>query len=184
MLRRMPADADPEHEAAAAGLLEGGRHPGDYRRRPVHHVEDERHETESARAPGQRRERRPALEDGIAPDSPADEVVPDRDAVVARGLQAPGLLTEPCVRDADRPQVDEHRERRRRPRGGAQSPAVTAGLVAAARATRMVVAVRRSSSSSGRYESSEVTFGPRTSLTVRMVAARTSSPAACARAAR
>src|SRR5450759_3523360 len=89
MLRRMSADADPEHEAATAGLLERGRHPGDHRRLPVHHVEDERHEAESARAPGQRRERRPALEDGIAPDSPADEVVPDRDAVVARGLQAP-----------------------------------------------------------------------------------------------
>ena len=56
--------------------------------------------------------------------------------------------------------------------------------VPASRAISIVSSIDRLSSSSGRYDSSEVASSERTSLTVRIVAAETSEPAARARAAR
>ena len=72
-------------------------------------------------------QRRPRLEDRVGADAAADEMVPARDAGVAGRLEAERLLAPPGEGDADRPQVDDDRERRAHIRARDKSSRIACG---------------------------------------------------------
>jgi hypothetical protein len=106
VLGRMAADPDPERESAAAGLLEGRRHPRQDRRMTVHDVGDERPDGQALGDHRRGCQGRPRLENGIRPNATADEVIPAPDTGIACRIETAGAVEPPPHVHADRPQDD------------------------------------------------------------------------------
>ena len=140
VLLRGAADADPEDQPAAAGDLEGRRHPGDERRVAVHHVEHERpdgHVRRSRRPPstGSSSSRRPAPSRSPRPMKWSQAT----DAGVARRVEPACALEPPARLGPDRAQADPDRQARRRSQPGLEQADVLGRdrvAVAAGRAER------------------------------------------------
>ena len=106
MLGRAAAYPDAHREPAAARELKGRSHAGEQRRVAVHHVRDERPQTDRLRRAGGHGEHRPLLHHRNALVTLADDVVPRPDRPVARGFEANRALEPPLRRGPDRPDRD------------------------------------------------------------------------------
>jgi hypothetical protein len=122
MLELLPARAEPEVQAAAARVVDGGGHLRQHGGVPVRVPRDEDAEPDAARLGGERGEERPGLElRGVAVAERRDEVVVHPGGVVAerldeleggRDLLVGGALGRNLHAEAERPGRGERGEER------------------------------------------------------------------------